>query len=138
MNFLSRLFVKVATPSKVMRTEVRTTTLPAGQNVDRAIMEQLRNAGLDLSNPFHIRHIFSAPTGDAARELQRELESRGLKAESSEESGRWKIAATEELILEEASIAAERAQFQSLAGNLGGSYAGWELKTTQKRSIEIG
>ena len=136
MNFLSKLFGKGVTASRETRTEVR--TIPAGQNVDRAIIEQLRNAGLDLSRPYHIRHIFSVPTGDAARELQRELESRGLKAELSEESGRWKIAATEELILEEASIAAERAQFQSLAGNFGGAYAGWELKTTQKRSIEIG
>ncbi|SRR6266571_2579120 len=137
MSFLSKLFGKGATVSKEMRTEVR-TAIPAGQDVDRAILEQLRKAGLDLSNPFHIRHIFSAPTGDAARGLQQELESRGLKPELTEESGRWKIALPEELVLEESSMAAKRAEFQSLAGNFGGAYAGWELKTTEKRTIEIG
>src|SRR2546422_6757646 len=102
MSFLPKLFGKGATVSKEMRTEVR-TAIPAGQDVDRAILKQLQKAGLDLSNPFHIRHIFSAPTGDGARGLQQELESRGLKPELTEESGRWKIALPEELVLEERS-----------------------------------
>lgn len=132
MSFLSKLFVKSPVSStSVKRMETR-VTIPAGKDPDQAIIEQLRKAGLDLSTPFHIRHIFTVNSEDSARQLSEELKSRNLKPEITRESSLWKIAVPEDVALDESSMKAKRAEFSSLAGNFGGKYAGWELKTVQK------
>lgn len=137
MSFLSKLFGKPDSPIKITQNVVR-TVIPLGTNPDQAIIEQLRKVGFDLSTPLHIRHIFIMPTKDAANQIGEELKARSLIPETTEEGGRWKVAAGEEMVLEESSIAAKRADFSNLAGNFGGKYAGWEMKTIRKASFKIG
>ncbi|PYV16134.1 MAG: hypothetical protein DMG21_12695 [Acidobacteria bacterium] len=136
MSFLSKLLGKSTGPMKVTQANVR-TAIANGEDPDQAIIKQLRNAGLDLSSPFHIHHIFSMPSSDAANQIGEQLKSRGLSPETSEESGHWKVAAVEDMILEECSMKAMREEYSKLAGNFGGKYAGWELKTTQKRTTTM-
>jgi hypothetical protein len=116
--------------------------IPAGEDPDEAIIEQLRKAGLDLSSPFHIRYIFIATSEDSARQLSEELKPYNLNPEINQESSVWKVAVAEEVVLDESSMKAKRAKFSSLAGNFGGKYAGWELKTIhktiQKTTFKIG
>jgi hypothetical protein len=137
MSWFSKLGGKTEVAKTESHTEIRTKIEP-GQDVDRAILEQLRKVGLDLSAPFHIHYIFTAPTRDSAHQLIRELEARGLHAEVSEEGGRWKIAVPQDVVLTESGMAAQRAEFSSLAGNLGAQYHGWEMKAKQTKSIKLG
>ncbi len=95
----------------------------------------MRNVGLDLSAPFAIRYIFSAPSREKARELAQEIEARGFKPELSEEGGRWKIAAPKDVVLTEDGMRAQRTEFTSLAQNFGGQYHGWEMKTKQIKRV---
>lgn len=136
MSFFDKLFGKSDSPIKITKN-VFTTKFPPGTNPDQAIIEQLRKAGLDLSSPFHIRHIFVLPNREAADQMVSELKSRGLNPETSEAAGSWKVAAAEDMVLEEAAMAAKRAEFSSLAGNFGGKYGGWEMKTIKKTSFKI-
>lgn len=105
-------------------------------DADRAIIEQLRKVGLDLTSPFPVRYIFSAPDGEKAREIAQELQARGFQSEVSEEGGRWKIAAPKDVVLTEDGMAVQRTEFTSLAGNYGGLYHGWEMEAKQTKVIK--
>ena len=135
MNWFSKLSGKTEVVKTESRTEIRTKIEP-GQDVDRTMIEQLRKAGFDLSTPFHIRYIFTAPTRDSAHQLTQELETRGLHPEVSEEGGRWRIAAPQEVVLSESGMAVQRAEFSSLAGNFGAQYYGWEMKAKQTKTVK--
>ncbi len=99
MSLLSWLKGKNQLVKTKIQSEVRTTIKPGQADVDRTIIEQLRNAGLDLSASFHIRYLFTAPTRDSAHQLAQELRARGLHPELTEEGGRWKIAAPEDVVV---------------------------------------
>lgn len=121
-----------------IQSEGHTKITTAQADADRTIIEQLRKVGMDLSAPFHIRYVFTAPSRESARQLAQELEGRGLHAEVSEEGGRWKIAAPQDLVLSESEMATKRAEFTNLAGNFGGQYHGWEMKAKQTKTVGPG
>src|SRR5712692_5321083 len=135
MSWFSKLTGKTEVAKNESHTEIRTKIEP-GQDVDRTIIEQLRKVGLDLSAPFHIRYIFTAPTRDSAHQLTQELKARGLHPEVSEQGGQWKLAAPQDVVLSESAMAAQRAEFSSLAGNFGAQYRGWELKAKQTKTVK--
>jgi hypothetical protein len=136
MSWLSRLRGKNEVVKTETHSEIRTKIEP-GQDVDRGIIEQLRKVGLDLSATFHIRHVFTTPTQDSARQLVQELESHDHHCEVSEEGGRWKIAAPQDVVLTESGMAAQRAEFTSLVGNFGGQYHGCEFKAKQTKTVKL-
>ncbi len=137
MSFLSKLFGKSSVEIKVTKN-VQSTVLPPGTDVDKAVMEQLRKSGIDLSAPFHVHQIFIMPTKESADRLGEELKSRGLSPEILDEHGHWKVVATEELVLDESALKTKRGEYASLGSNFGGGYIGWEVKTTKKFSTKVG
>ncbi len=135
MSLLDWLKGKDASIKTTVKSEVRTTIKTDQANADRTIIEQLRKVGLDLSAPFPIRYIFTAPSREKAHELAREVEARGFQPELSEEGGRWKIAAPKDVVLTENGMTAQRTEFTSLAQNFGGQYHGWEMKAKQIKKV---
>jgi hypothetical protein len=100
---------------------------------DRLIVDELRKAGADLSQPRDVRHYFYFPSARSAESAAEELSRDGFRVEpplqtgaSGESANPWKVLATTQSV-----VSVERVRWTSifcreLAYRFGGEYDGWE------------
>jgi len=95
---------------------------------DLSVLQQLEQAGSDLSKPHSPEFFLYFPSKESALEAARRLKAEGyvVKGEPSvADDGTWLCLATKSLLLKYESIVAIRARLDTLATDLGGEYDGW-------------
>ena len=96
---------------------------------DEAVIEQLRKAGSDLTQPTEVIHFVYLPDEEAARAFVREVEDRGFATtalEPDRDAPVWSVQATHELVVSIESITEARERLTGAAERHGGFYDGWE------------
>lgn len=100
---------------------------------DRLVLEQLRAAGADLSQPREVVHYVHLPSREAAEAFVPMVVNQGFDPqihepgpESAGDPRPWTVAATSHAIVTEEGVATSRRSFTELAAEYGGSYDGWE------------
>ena len=98
---------------------------------DRAVLDQLRGRGSDLSLPRHTIHFLYFPTRGAAQEAAEILRAGGHIANTrprnpAASANSWPVLVETVAVVDEATIASGRETFESLATRFGGEYDGWE------------
>jgi len=100
---------------------------------DLAVIQQLANAGSDLSKPHPIEFFLYFPSEQLAQSAAAQVRQAGFQAkvELGAEKKNWLCLATKSLVPAHAALVAIRAQFEELASNLGGEYDGWGTPVVQ-------
>jgi regulator of RNase E activity RraB len=115
-------------PKEQVTFEVTSRTDDSNE-LDRQVLETLREEGTDLAKPrstdFYV-YFRTREGADAASETLR-AEGYEVKSSADPESERpWLVFATRELVVGEGSIEAAEALFRKLAEQHDGEYDGWE------------
>lgn len=99
-------------------------------NDDRAVLEQLREAGSDFSKPHQIEFYLYFPTEDAAGQAAQKLEAEGFEGEMqrSVDLKNWLCLVRQEMLPELSKIGTAKRRLTKLAQEFGGEYDGWETK----------
>ena len=95
---------------------------------DAAVLEQLKNAGSDLTKVHAPEFFLYFPLEAAAREAARRLESEGYVVTvkpSAGGDGTWLCLATKSMVPRHETLIAIRRKLEALATGLGGEYDGW-------------
>jgi hypothetical protein len=97
------------------------------KGADRSVLNQLRAAGSDLSQPHCIDFFLFAPTQAAASALGARLETFGFTSTLAKEpvDSTWSVVAVKTIVPTESALAAIRQQLSQEAKALGGVYDGW-------------
>jgi len=97
---------------------------------DRAVLEQLRAAGSDLSKPHQIDFYLYFTTEEAAQKAAEKLEAEGYEGEMrmAPDLTRWMCMVREQMVPEASKIGASKRRLAKLAQEYGGEYDGWETK----------
>ena len=108
---------------------LRTYATPA--EGDQLILDHLREAGADLTQPREVLQYLYFPTEAAAHEAAEAVRAYGYDVEvrpSATDDARnpWLTLATAELVVDEGWVAAMRPQLEAIASLGGGEYDGWE------------
>ena len=99
---------------------------------DRYIIDQIRQAGADLSKPRHTRFFLFFPTEaqghDATAERHSAVELRALDVTFVGKSidGLWLVRLEGEIVVNEQAIALISGRLEAVAGANSGGYDGWE------------
>ena len=95
---------------------------------DRAVLEQLRQAGSDLSRPHPIDHYLYFPKEDAARSAANVLRGEGYRVDVrvGADEVNWLALASHSIVPTPQTIAETTARMEKLAASLGGEYDGWQ------------
>jgi hypothetical protein len=91
---------------------------------DKAMFEEFRELGTDLSRPRHIDHFFVFPSELAANRLAARL-SPPLACIVQHVGGSWTVQASLTMPLTMDLIQKTRPRFEALAKEFGGEYDGW-------------
>jgi hypothetical protein len=99
---------------------------------DRRMIEQLQEAGADMSQARSADHYFYFPTQPAASEAARQLGAEGfhVTVRRAAVGDSWLALASEMAVVNEDAIHDLRVRFEDLASALGGEYDGWETAAT--------
>lgn len=102
--------------------------LAACDEGDGAVIDQLREAGADLSQPREVRFYLYLPTlADAdAVAAAAQVGGRLVQVEPAATGDDWLVLIVETMVVDEATMAARRDEFHGLADPRGGEYDGWE------------
>ena len=94
---------------------------------DSATIDQLRQAGADLSQPLTVDHFLYFPSQRASEEVRDALREAGYWVEQGLGADRknWVVKAQRSLVVTIDSITKERSRLTSLASSKGGEYDGW-------------
>lgn len=94
---------------------------------NRALLQRLRELGVDLSRPRPIDFHFWAGSQDDADRLEHDLKSIGMRVEalSSDEPGNWSVEAMQEVSPTQASDAALVERLARLAAKNRSEFDGW-------------
>lgn len=93
---------------------------------DGQVIEQLRQAGSDLSQPHEIEFFLYFPTQAGAQAVAAEVTKKGFTAELRPEHGdTWPLQLLKRLKPTEKELLAIRAELSSIAAKHGGEYDGW-------------
>jgi hypothetical protein len=94
---------------------------------DAQVIEQLRQAGADLSQPRPVDHFLYFRSERSARHVVALLAGTGGTLELGQPmlGGRWSVQLTVPMVITLERITAMRAQLESLAADNGGEYDGW-------------
>ena len=95
---------------------------------DGAVIEQLRDAGADLSQPREVRYYLYLPTAadaDAVAAAARNG-ARSIQVEPAATGDDWLVLITETIVVDADTMAARRNEFHGLSDPRGGTYDGWE------------
>jgi regulator of RNase E activity RraB len=100
----------------------------AAADDDRAVLQQLREAGSDLSKPHQIEFYLYFPTEEAAGKAAEKLEAEGFEGEMrrAPDLTRWMCLVYQQMVPELSKIAALKRRLGKLAQEFGGEYDGWE------------
>lgn len=95
---------------------------------DRVVLQQLREAGSDLSKPHQIEFYLYFPTEEAAGKAAEKLEAEGFDGEMrrAPDLTRWMCLVYQQMVPELSKIAALKRRLAKLAQEFGGDYDGWE------------
>ena len=98
-----------------------------GPDLDRLVLDQLRQAGSDLSKPHDIEFFLYFPTEQAANEAAKEinLEVDHLKVELGADEVDWLCFGTRSMIPEPDELRRLRMRFDEIANKHHGQYDGW-------------
>ncbi|MDQ3010202.1 MAG: ribonuclease E inhibitor RraB [Acidobacteriota bacterium] len=104
------------------------STPPSTPDDDRVVLQQLREAGSDLSKPHQIEFYLYFPTEEAAGKAAGKLEAEGFEGEMrrAPDLTRWMCLVTQQMVPELSKIAALKRRLAKLAQESGGDYDGWE------------
>jgi hypothetical protein len=96
---------------------------------DADVIEALRRADVDLSEPQTVHHYLYLPTEESAQAGCEELRSEGFAVEVRPAAigNDWLCFATRESVIDTASIAVLRARMEDVAAEFNGEYDGWEV-----------
>ena len=99
---------------------------------DRLVIEALRQAGADLSQPRDVRHYLYVPNEKIATFLGPRIEQIGFAVETQACRRRLQLADPDQwlAVVTEEQIAEFRKTFETLAEKAGGEYDGWEAAAT--------
>jgi regulator of RNase E activity RraB len=100
----------------------------ASEDADRQVIEALRQAGADLSQPRDVRHYLYVPNEKIATLLGPRIEQIGFTVDTRPEAegSRWLILISGTAMVTAEEIASFRKTFEALAEKAGGEYDGWE------------
>jgi hypothetical protein len=100
---------------------------------DRLVLEQLSEAGADLSQPREVVHHVHLPSREAAEAFAPMVANLGYEPrvlepgpESAADPRPWTVAATAHMVVSQDGVALARRSFTELAAEYGGAYDGWE------------
>jgi regulator of RNase E activity RraB len=95
---------------------------------DRVVLQQLREAGSDLSKPHQIEFYLYFPTEETAGKAAEKLEAEGFEGEMrrAPDLTRWMCLVYQQMVPELPKIAALKRRLGKLAQEFGGEYDGWE------------
>jgi len=95
---------------------------------DQRVLDQLREAGSDLSKPHEMEFYLHFPSEEAANVVAMRVKAEGFHAEVKEERpGRaWLCYVTKKMVPEGPMITAIGHRFTNLANEFQGEYTGWE------------
>jgi regulator of ribonuclease activity B len=97
---------------------------------DRLVLDQLRRAGADLSQPREVLHYAYASTRDGADALAAAVRGDGYDVEVRDSATGgprpWLVLATAQRVVDEQTAEAATRRFTELAGEHGAEYDGWE------------
>ncbi|MBD0337756.1 MAG: ribonuclease E inhibitor RraB [Thermoleophilia bacterium] len=100
---------------------------------DRVVLEQLSEAGADLSQPREVIHHVHLPSREAAEAFAPMVANLGYEprvldvaSEPADDVRPWTVSATAQTVVTEENVAAARRAFTELAAEYGGAYDGWQ------------
>ena len=101
-------------------------------------VDELREAGADLSARRRVDHYLYFPTRMLADPAVEELRRLGFGAEVDldEESHDWLVLATHEIVVSVPELARLRERLEALAAAHGGEYDGWNIAVHEQREDE--
>ena len=99
----------------------------AAADVDLQVIQQLEDAGSDLSKPHPIEFFLYFPSESTALRAARRIRAAGftVQVQPGASGPRWLCLATREMVPDHAALARIRADFNRLAAEFGGEYDGW-------------
>jgi len=97
---------------------------------DKMVLEQLREAGSDLSKPHVLEFYLYFPAEQSAHQAAEKLESEGFEGELKPSVGEatWLCLVRKRMVPELNEIVAMRRKLSSLAKEFKGEYDGWETR----------
>lgn len=93
---------------------------------DALVLDHLSRLGCDPAKPRECRHYVYVPGEQGARAVALSLSSHGWDAECEEVRDAWLVTATTVMGLNAEVVRDTRIRLESLAGDHGGEYDGWE------------
>jgi hypothetical protein len=99
-----------------------------GGSGDAEVIDQLRAAGADLSQAREVRYYLYVPTEEAANDVADRVarDGRGIEVTPAATGSDWLVLITEAAVVDEATMAARREEFEGAVAESGGEYDGWE------------
>jgi regulator of ribonuclease activity B len=99
-----------------------------GGSGDAEVIDELRAAGADLSQAREVRYYLYLPTEEAANDVADRVAdgNRAIEVSPAATGSDWLVLITEVAIVDEATMAARRDEFESAVADAGGEYDGWE------------
>ena len=96
---------------------------------EQSTVEELEEAGADLSQPLPVQHFLYFPLSSLAYGASAELRGQGFDAEVEEdfEQGEWVVVATRQMLVSVGELRRLRARLSALAEGRGGVYDGWNI-----------
>ena len=97
------------------------------------MLEKLREAGSDLTQPHALDFFLYLPTESAAHEANAQLHEMGFRVSvgRSATNDSWLCEAHKSMVPTLAAVIDLRARFTALAASLGGEYDGWGTEVTK-------
>jgi hypothetical protein len=103
---------------------------PSGNepDTDQRVLDQLREAGSDLSKPHQMEFLLYFPTEEAARKAANKIKAEGFSVDvkRAPQGPMWLCLAMKRMAPKRAEIAAIGRKFTAVAQEFNGDYDGWE------------
>jgi hypothetical protein len=102
-------------------------------DVDQQVLDQLREAGSDLSKPHPLEFYLYFPTEESAHQAAERIVDDGFSVEVKRAAQRadWLCYVTKRMAPKRTEIAAIGQRFRALAREFGGEYDGWETEVVK-------
>jgi len=132
-----------ANPSPIEGSLIEDESIEVAEE-DQRVLDQLREAGSDLSRPHAMEFYLHFPSEEAAIMVARRVRAEGFQAEVKEElpGKAWLCYVTKMMVPEGTRITAIGLRFTSLANEYQGEYTGWETSlehyNNEIRNLENG
>ncbi len=92
---------------------------------DSVVVDNLREAGSDLSRPHAIDFNLYVPTEDAATKIEKQLGAQGFEVIVDQNDEDWSVTATKKMVPDPDEITKVGNSLRKLAEAEGGEYDGW-------------